>query len=400
MSFPRPTLLVVDDEPEVLRSVHDLLRMEYRVLTCNRGSDALKLLESATEIHAIMTDQRMPEMSGVEILRRAREIRPEATRLLFTAYADIRAVVDAINQGSVYRYITKPWEPEELEALVRQAVEHHNLIVEKSRLMSELRESNLRLIEANRLKEAFLEVASHELNTPVTVILGMTELWKMTQQGRQATANEAGWVERIQSAGKRLATTVDRMLKLARSGEFANALSLRPIDLEASIRTTVQEIEPYLSARSQTVEIDIDPDLGQAEVDPAKFSDIFTNLLINAIKFAPDGSVIHVVAGPEGEDRVRFRISDEGIGIGTGERPYLFEPFFTGFDTKHHSSGDYQYCKKGMGLGLCLVKTFVDLHGGEIDVSSTPGKGSTFSFTLPRSPAAKKKFAAVTASSA
>ena len=82
----------------------------------------------------------MPGMTGVEVLHQARPIRPEATRLLFTAYADIQAVIDAINQGNVFRYITKPWEPEELEAVVRQAVEQHDLIVEKDRLLAELKE--------------------------------------------------------------------------------------------------------------------------------------------------------------------------------------------------------------------------------------------------------------------
>src|SRR5262245_15584737 len=109
MSETRPTLLVVDDEPEVLRSVHDLLRLDYRVVTCQRGTDALQVLESPDEIHVVMSDQRMPEMTGVELLHHARQLRPDATRLLFTAYADIRAVVDAINQGNVYRYIAKPW---------------------------------------------------------------------------------------------------------------------------------------------------------------------------------------------------------------------------------------------------------------------------------------------------
>ncbi len=99
-----------------------------------------------------MSDQRMPGMTGVEVLRHAKKVRPAATRLLFTAYADIRAVIDAINQGSVFQYITKPWEPDELQAILRQAVEQHNLIVENARLMAELKESNLRLAEANRLK--------------------------------------------------------------------------------------------------------------------------------------------------------------------------------------------------------------------------------------------------------
>lgn len=134
MKANRPTLLVVDDEHEVLRSVHDLLRLDYRVLTCHRGTDALRILDSPDEIHVVMTDQRMPEISGVEILCRSKEVRPETTRLLFTAYADIRAVIDAINEGSVFRYITKPWDPDELETVVRQAVEHHNLIVERARL--------------------------------------------------------------------------------------------------------------------------------------------------------------------------------------------------------------------------------------------------------------------------
>ena len=132
MSVIRPTLLVVDDEPEVLRSVHDLLRLEYRVLTCTRGMDAIKILEAPGPIHVVMSDQRMPGMTGVEVLHHAKRIRPEATRLLFTAYADIRAVIDAINQGSVFHYITKPWEPEELQAIVRQAVVQHDLIEENT----------------------------------------------------------------------------------------------------------------------------------------------------------------------------------------------------------------------------------------------------------------------------
>src|SRR5207253_6667975 len=133
----RPCLLVVDDEPEVLRSIYDLLRIDYRVLTCGSGPRALEVLRSHPDIDVIMSDQRMPEMTGVELLQQAKAIRPETTRLLFTAYADIHTVIDAINQGHVFRYLAKPWDPEELEAVVRQAVEHHNLIVEKNRLVAE-----------------------------------------------------------------------------------------------------------------------------------------------------------------------------------------------------------------------------------------------------------------------
>ncbi len=383
MNDSRPTLLVVDDEPEVLRSVYDLFRIDYRVVTCGRGADALKVLDAPGDIHVVMSDQQMPEMTGVQVLRHAGRVRPEATRLLFTAYADIKAVIDAINQGSIFRYVTKPWDSDELEAVVRQAVEQHDLIVERTRLVAELQETNGRLVEANRLKGAFIEVASHELNTPVSVVLGMTELWKWSQ-AETASPSERGWVDRIHHAGRRLAVTVERMLKLLRSDQLDHTLDYEPTELAPLIRETVAELAPFLRAREQQVQMELDPGLGDADVDRQKLSDIVTNLMVNAIKFTPDGGTIRLTAGPDGPDWVQFRVVDQGLGIGPAERRHLFEPFFTGFDTMHHSSGEYQYRKRGIGLGLCLVKTFAEMHGGQVDVESAPGSGSAFGFRLPR----------------
>ena len=134
----RPKVLVVDDEPEVLRSIHNLLRIDYQVITTESGFQALSALREDPEISVILSDQRMPGMSGVEVLHQAQAIRPETTRLLFTAHSDIRAVIDAINQGHVFRYIAKPWEPDELEAVIHQAVERRDLIVDRNRLVAEL----------------------------------------------------------------------------------------------------------------------------------------------------------------------------------------------------------------------------------------------------------------------
>jgi signal transduction histidine kinase len=379
----RPTLLVVDDEPEVLHSVHDLLRLDYRVLTCERGEEAIELLASGEPIQVVMSDQRMPGMSGVEVLARARRVRPEATRLMFTAYADIKAVIDAINEGSVFRYIAKPWDPDELQSLVRQAVEHNALIVERDRLLRELTDTNQRLREANRLKSAFIEVASHELNTPVAVVLGLTQLWKLTQ-GDKGTPAERHWLERMQHAGKRLAGTVEKLLKLIRADEFARPLDVAPTALAPLVRDAAAEMAPFLSARRQEIALELDPALGAADVDAAKVSDVLTNLMINAIKFTPDGGTIRVSARPLGADVISFAVADPGTGIAPEVRPHVFEPFFTGFDTMHHSSGDFEFCKRGIGLGLCVVKRFVELHGGRVDFVSEPGVGSTFTFTLPR----------------
>lgn len=379
----RPTLVVVDDEPEVLRSLHDLFRLDYRVLTYEKPAEALRALEQAPEIDVIMSDQRMPEMTGVAFLGQVKQIHPDATRLLFTGYADIRAVIDAINQGNIFRYVTKPWDADELATVIRQAVDQHALIVEKNRLLRELTESNKRLAEADRLKGKFIEVASHELNTPVTVVLGLTELWKMTQ-GEDSSPAERGWVDRIHGAGRRLATTVERMLKLLKTDQVAPGLALEEVDFRTLLIRAIADMGPFLEARRQQVEFRAPADLGVAEVDPSKMADVVINLVVNAIKFTPDGGTIQVEAKADGPDRILVRVTDPGVGIPLDDRAHLFEPFFTGNDTLHHSSGEYQYCKKGMGLGLCLVKTFVELHGGTVGVDSAPGEGSTFLFSLPR----------------
>ncbi len=202
--------------------------------------------------------------------------------------------------------------------------------------------------------------------------------------GPRASDAERAWVGRIETAGRRLAATVERMLKLVRAEDFGHTLDLAPTRLEPLVRQAVADLSPYFGARGQRVELDLDPGLGSAEVDAPKLADVLTNLLVNAIKFTPDGGTIRVAAGPDGAERVRFRVSDPGVGIPQADRTYLFEPFFTGFDTRHHSSGEYQFCKRGMGLGLCLVKAFVRLHGGTVEFASEPGAGSTFAFTLPR----------------
>jgi signal transduction histidine kinase len=382
----KPILVIVDDEANVLQSVQNLLRMDYQVVAFQHGEDAIEFLKKSERVHVILSDQRMPGMSGVEVLEHAMAIRPETTRLLFTAYADIHAVVDAINQGNVFRFLAKPFDPNFLVAVVRQAVEHHDLIVEKSTLLAELRESNAKLLEANRLKGAFIEVVSHELNTPLTVVLGMLDLWKISQ-GQTASPVERQWVDRIGAAALRLARTVDRMLKLVRNRDFSQSLDTQSIELRPIVDRVVDELAPYLELRRQDVTVDVDPLVGSFEADPTKIADILINLLANAIKFTPDGGTIGVRARvePRSVDMIRVEVSDQGAGVAAGDQQHLFEPFFTGFDTMRHSSGDYQYGKRGIGLGLCLVKTFVQLHGGRVEVSSTEGLGATFAFVLPRS---------------
>jgi response regulator RpfG family c-di-GMP phosphodiesterase len=137
-------LLVVDDEADVCDSVHDLLRREFEVLKARSAAEGCKLMQE-NEVHIIMTDQRMPQITGVEFLARVRTRYPQAVRMLFTGYADLEAIIAAINQGHIYRFLKKPWQPEELEAAVREAAAEHDRLVEQAEEINRLKAEVLQL---------------------------------------------------------------------------------------------------------------------------------------------------------------------------------------------------------------------------------------------------------------
>lgn len=138
-SAKKHTLLVVDDEPDVCDSVHDLLRREFRVLRARNADEGTKLLQD-NEVHIIMTDQRMPKISGVEFLTRAMSGHPQAIRMLFTGYADLESIIAAINQGHIFKFLKKPWQPQELEEAVREAAVEYDRLVVKAQEMQHLRD--------------------------------------------------------------------------------------------------------------------------------------------------------------------------------------------------------------------------------------------------------------------
>jgi signal transduction histidine kinase len=381
----RHTVLVVDDESDVVASVKDLLRLDYKVLGATRASEGLALLEREP-VHVVMTDQRMPETTGVELLAQVREKHPDAMRLLFTGYADIRAVVDAINRGSVYRYITKPWDPDELMAIIREACDRYDLIAERKALLSELQSKNTELELANaqlkradELKNAFIRVASHELRTPLTILVGMSDL-----AARQGGAAEplAGWIKRIHAAGLRLKYLIDQIVSMLTAQQFERKPDVRPTDLGQLVRRAIDDVRPFAEVRRQELRTELPDDPGTIEVDEQKIRDSINHLLLNAIKFTPDGGVITVRARRADGDAF-IEVSDTGMGIEAGAIERVFDRFFTEFDVSHHSSGHFEYGKKGLGLGLSVVKAFVEMHGGTVKVSSEIGKGATFTICLP-----------------
>jgi DNA-binding NtrC family response regulator len=128
LSSKKHCVLVVDDEPDVADSVHDLLRREFRVLKATSAQDGIRQMQEE-EVHIVMTDQRMPRITGVELLERVKAKNPYAIRMLYTGFADLESILAAINQGHVYQFLKKPWQPEELLEAVRQAAEEYDRLV-------------------------------------------------------------------------------------------------------------------------------------------------------------------------------------------------------------------------------------------------------------------------------
>lgn len=387
-SARRHTLLVVDDEVDVLESLRHLFHRTYRVLTASSGDQAVQVLRDA-DVHLILSDQRMPGMSGDVFLSHARRIAPDAMRMLFTGYADIQAVINAVNEGHIFRYILKPWDATELEVVIRQAAEQYELLAERKRLIAQLQTTNAQLTRANeelaqagQLKSAFIEVASHEFNTPITLVLGLSELLRLLNPQREE--QEQAIVERISMGARQLARLVTNTLTLMRSDDFRRTLQRAPVDLSALLHRVIEKVDPFLRARGQVIQEEVAPDLGTFEIDADKIDASVLNLLTNAIKFTPDGRTITLSARLIEPDEVEVTVADTGGGLDQKSLDQLFVPFFTQFDSSRHSSGDFGYNKRGLGLGLSIVKQFVELHGGQVFAESELGVGTRVSIRLSR----------------
>lgn len=154
MTAAKHTLLVVDDEPDVCDSVEALLRRRYKVLKAKNAEEGLKHME-ASDVHIIMTDQRMPKITGVELLSRIRGGYPQAIRMLFTGYADLESIIAAINQGHIFRFLKKPWQPQDLEEAVDEAAAEFDRLVWQADKIRELETE----LEKLRTRVAALEQA-------------------------------------------------------------------------------------------------------------------------------------------------------------------------------------------------------------------------------------------------
>jgi two-component system, sensor histidine kinase and response regulator len=261
-------------------------------------------------------------------------------------------------------------ELEFLTALVNQAA----MAIYNSRLFEQTRNQAVELERSNKIKDEFLGVMSHELRTPLNIIMNYAEALQMGTFGHITTEQEKG-TNKIRAQAGHLLSLINGILEITKIESGTVALLKEPIDLAefmADNRTDyVMPMEKEL-----TLEWHYPPQLPTIESDRIKLRQILTNLINNAIKFTDQGSVNITADLLDGGRTVEFQVRDTGPGIPEEALPFVFDKFrqIDSTTTRHYS---------GAGLGLYIVKSFVEILGGTVSVQSTIGKGSRFTVRLP-----------------
>ncbi|MCB0833474.1 MAG: hybrid sensor histidine kinase/response regulator, partial [Bacteroidetes bacterium] len=259
---PLHDILVVDDEVDNLDLLKRTFRRDYNVYTANSGVAAIELLQER-EFAVIVSDQRMPEMTGVELLQKSHEMYPHTIRILLTGYTDINALVDAINMGHVYRYVTKPWSREEIVMTVRRAVEHYETTKQNFRLLDELKIKNeeleknyLELKRLDELKTRFMVISSHELRTPASIISGNLELLMSGAMG-DFSSEQLEIIENASKGTSRLIELIEDILSVLRIDSHQLKLNISSFNLKDLVEESIRSTQVFLRERKQTVKNDV-----------------------------------------------------------------------------------------------------------------------------------------------
>ncbi len=273
---------------------------------------------------------------------------------------------------------------EEVEKRTNELVESHRelealnamsqrLVRDLAASKQEMIEANRRLAQADRLKSAFLATMSHELRTPLNSIIGFTGV---VLAGLAGPLNEEQIKQLtfVKDAAQHLLKLINDVLDISKIEAGETDVTLEIFAVRSILERVMDTVEPGAKEKGIELQLDVSPEVGEVRSDPRRYEQIVLNLVNNAIKFTEVGTV-RILASIVGE-RLKCSVEDTGIGIADEHREVLFAPF-----QQIDSSLSRQ--QEGTGLGLSITKKLLELLGGEIFVSSEPGKGSVFTFTLP-----------------
>jgi len=281
-----------------------------------------------------------------------------------------------IGSVSVGRADAGPFSDKDI-ALLKTFADQAVIAIQNARLFREIQDKSRQLEVANQHKSEFLANMSHELRTPLNAIIGFSEVLLERLFG-ELNEKQDDYLKDIHSSGRHLLNLINDILDLSKVEAGRMELDVSTFDLPTAIANAMTLIRERAQRHGIAMAQDVAPELGDVVADERKFKQILLNLLSNAVKFTPDGGRIDVSARRI-DDNIIVAVHDTGIGIAAEDQDAVVEEF-------RQVGRHYTSKQEGTGLGLALTRRFVELHGGRISVESTPGRGSTFTFTIPIKP--------------
>jgi len=376
MAGERERILVVDDEESVRTLLkRTLTEAGYDVVTAANGQEALDKV-SQLQVRVVLSDIKMPGISGIEVLRKLTADYPDICVIMATAVTDTQTAIDIMKLGA-YDYISKPFNQDDLLMRVRKAIEKLELEEKIKESTAELEVAMRSAHVANQAKSDFLASMSHELRTPLTSILGLSEVLQEEYFGK-LNSKQKEYLNDIHESGQHLLLLINDILDIAKIEAGKMELELGPVVVKELLENSLIMIKEKAGKHNIKLDVDLAPEIKglKIQADERKLKQIIFNLLSNAVKFTPDGGRIQLSASCE-DEKLAVAVTDTGIGISLEKQEKVFEEFYqveAGLKDK----------TPGTGLGLPLSRKMVEMHGGEIWCESEgEGKGSRFVFTIP-----------------
>ena len=384
-----PHILIVDDDTMLLEALAEALRLrmgEIHVDIAASGTEALERIKDA-DYETIVSDIKMPGMDGLALLAQIHATRPETPVLLITGHGEHDLAIEAV-RGGAYDFIQKPIDRDYFMTSVQRAIQVRQLsrqVEEQQRALERyatsleqmVEERTRELVEANRVKDEFLGVASHELRNPLIGLKLYMQLTGLALE-RAGVALPQYW-EKMQYAASRLEMRINDLVDAVRIASGKLALRLERCDVRALCAEVAHD---QGASTERSIMLDLPTEPLEIEGDVDRLSQVFTNLLLNAIQFSPSDRPVVLSAGQVGDEAI-ISIADQGVGIPPEHLSHIFERFYqvpNAMPTVEVKS------RVGMGLGLFICREIVERHGGRIWAESTVGAGSRFYVALRMAP--------------
>jgi response regulator RpfG family c-di-GMP phosphodiesterase len=375
-------ILYVDDEEKALHYFKEIFGDEYTIHVANNAMDGYRILQNyGPQIGLLLTDQRMPGPSGVELMEHARKLNPNLVRILVTAYTDYHAAVDAVNSGRCFRYIHKPWDPDELGVVIKHALNYYHALIERERLLVEKAESVRNMLSADKVSGLGIlaEGLNHHLRNALTVVRAFIDLAPMKlmeEIGGAHPRDPSFWIDVQNQAQSQLERIQSMLARLAEASHSKRLERKDECHLSSVMSEMLELFSQQMKEKNLHLEISVDPGLPPVLVHGARFRQMWRLIFMEELTHLSPGDSIHISAkvrqDARGRSHLVMYVRDTGVWEGADKPVNLFDPFYT----RSRKPDDF-----GVNMMACYVT--MHLHGGTAEARHLEPRGLELEFSLP-----------------